>query len=120
MKDFLVRPRLHRRFNNIINSLLISFFFLLGFVGIAPVATNFLSKAEYEKLPFPCLFISGERDSHAVEESKRIGKIIPNCGVVELVNAGHAAYMNQREAFHHLLAAFMKLVDGSSAAPTDR
>lgn len=90
-------------------------FVVVGFVGVAPVATHLLTSSEYSALQFPCLFIFGERDRYAGEDSKQIAKPIPNHGVVELQKAGHAAYMNQPEAFHRLLENFMKLVDKLAA-----
>lgn len=77
-----------------------------GFVPVAPVGTNKLSSEEYGAIEVPTLIVYGEKDESIGLESLKALKNLKNNEIVQLKEAGHAAYMDKPLEFHHHLLTF--------------
>lgn len=80
----------------------------VGFVPVAPIATDTIPQSELRSLQVPTLLICGEKDVTIGKTSQNNLQVIPNYKVEILKNAGHAAYLDEPQRFHQLLFNFAK------------
>lgn len=89
--------------------------FVAGFVAVAPVGIrehlDQLAGAE-----LPALLIWGENDRVVpLSNAEALAKVLPQSRQVALAGAGHPCYLDQPDAFHRELLAFLATVSGSGA-----
>ncbi|XP_046394736.1 protein ABHD14B-like isoform X2 [Ischnura elegans] len=82
-----------------------------GFLPVAPVATEKVTKATLETVQVPTLILFGSNDhvEHA-KKSKENLQIIPKSQLVIFEGAGHACYLDEPVKFHTILFNFLKLL----------
>ncbi|XP_071452645.1 putative protein-lysine deacylase ABHD14B [Hetaerina americana] len=82
-----------------------------GYLPVAPIATEKVSKAALETVQVPTLILFGSNDNveHA-KKSKENLQIIPKSQLVVFEGAGHACYLDEPVKFHTVLYNFLKLL----------
>jgi pimeloyl-ACP methyl ester carboxylesterase len=83
---------------------------LAGYVPIAPAGVS-LFAAELERATAPALVVWGERDHvRPVAEAEELATLLPDAELAVLAGCDHACYLDDPDAFHARLLAFLDRV----------
>jgi 2-succinyl-6-hydroxy-2,4-cyclohexadiene-1-carboxylate synthase len=64
----------------------------------------------------PVLLVVGDEDEKFAAIAERMARALPNAGIARLVEAGHAAHLEQPEAFARVLRSFLARAEGPGDA----
>jgi pimeloyl-ACP methyl ester carboxylesterase len=92
---------------------------MAGFVPVAPARAPWLAE-RLEDSPVPALVVWGGADRvFPASQAETLAGCFRDARVVVVPGAGHPVYLDEPEAFHEALLAFLERVSATKPPPTD-